>query len=61
MAAKLKIDDLTRSEALDREAMSRISGGGRAGQPTLASAHLKRRFRDTGSKGWATRFRTSAR
>ena len=60
MAAKLKIDDLTRSEALDREAMSRVSGGGRAGQPTMAGAHLKRRFRDTGGKGWATRFRTSA-
>ena len=61
MVSKLKIDDLPQNEKLDREAMTRISGGGRTGTRTAEGARLKRRFHDTAGKGWATRFRVTSR
>ncbi len=61
MATKLKLDDLTRNEKLDREAMSQISGGGRTGQGFSPGVQQKRRFQDSGSKGWGARFHPRSR
>ncbi len=61
MTTKLKIDDLNQSEVLDREAMCQVSGGGRTGQGINPGAQLKRRFRDAGGKGWATRYHARSR
>lgn len=58
MSSKIKIDDLTLNEELDRTAMSQVSGGARKGPAGTTRDPRKIRFQSDEGKGWATRFRT---